>query len=348
LFLPRGLAFDSQGNLYIADSGNARVRKVGKDGNISTVAGSDPRGFGGDGSQATSARLNDPRGLAFDSSGNLYIADGGNFRIRKIATSGVITTVAGSGVYGPPQDGVSAIKSSLGMVQGLAFDSLGNLYFADSFNHVVFRLSTDGLFHIVANGGFGSAGDQGPAATAQLEFPRGMAVDRLGNVYVADAFNNRVRVISPGASVRAVAGTGAAGAGGDYGPAVAASLNSPYDLAFDSQGNLYIADAWNSRVRKVHFLAVPSSSNATIAASPNPIPVSSPLALGQTTIYWNAPGYANVEVHVDMPTGPELSSGGWTGSAETGVWVTDGAQFFLVDAATRITLASLTVHLEMP
>lgn len=342
LFLPRGLALDSQGNLYIADSGNACIRKVDRNGIISTFAGMRAQGFAGDGLNATLAELNDPRGLAFDSKGNLYVADSLNYRIRKIVPSGIITTMAGNGSYGAPQDGVLAVNSSLGMVQGLAFDSGGNLYFSDSLNHVVCRITPDGMLRVLAGqSGFGPAGDQGPANAAQLEFPKGLATDSQGNVYFADALNHRVRVISPNGSIRTVAGSGVAGVGGDGVPAVATSLNSPYDLAFDSQGNLYIADAWNHRIRKVEGLLAPAPSAISIRASPNPIPVSGP-AIGQTTISWNAPGYSSVQVRVNRPDGPEMAQDGSTGSAKSGLWVVDGTRFFLVDSATGKPLASVT------
>jgi len=251
LFCPRGLAADAQGNLFIADSGNSRVRKVGPDGTITTVAGSGAAGYSGDGGPATSALLNFPRGLAVDSKGNLYIADGRNYRVRKVTPEGIISTLAGTGVYGYSGDGGRAAAAQLGMVQSLAVDAQGNLFVADAYNHCVRKVTPEGFIVTVAGGGgYGAAGDGGLAESAQLRYPRGLAVDPRGNLFVADAGNHRIRRITPAGSIATVAGTGVKGYSGDLGSASCARLDYPYGVAVDAQGTLVIADLRNYRIRK--------------------------------------------------------------------------------------------------
>jgi len=245
LSYPTGVAVDSAGNLYIADSSNYRVRKVAN-GVITTVAGggnSDP----GDGGPATSARLSTPNGVSVDSAGNLYIAEIG--RIRKVSNN-VITTLAGDGFSHFSGDGGPAINSELNNPRGLAVDSAGNLYIADSDNHRVRKISNTAITTVAGNGDFSFGGDGGPATSAQLASPRGVGVDSAGNLYIADYDNYRVRKVSNGL-ITTVAGNGTFNFGGDGGPATSAQLSVPTGVAVDSAGNLYIADQQNNRVRKV-------------------------------------------------------------------------------------------------
>jgi uncharacterized protein (TIGR03437 family) len=193
-----GLAADSTGNLYIADSGNHRIRKV-SNGVITTVAGNGTAGFSGDNGPATSAQLYNPLSVTVDSAGNLYIADSGNARIRKVS-NGVITTVAGNGTFGFGGDNFAAVGAGLSDPRGIAVDSAGNLYIADSGNSRVRKISNGVITTVAGNGTFGFSGDNGPAASAQLNAPRGIAVDSAGNVYFADLNNNRIRVLTPAAS----------------------------------------------------------------------------------------------------------------------------------------------------
>jgi len=197
LYDPLGVAVDSAGNLYIADSSNHRIRKV-SDGVITTVAGSgavfpSEGGFSGDNGPATSAQLDYPAGVAVDSAGNLYIADEGNHRIRRVS-NGVITTVAGNGTQGLSGDGGPATNAQLGSPTGVAVDSAGNLYIADTADERIRKVS-NGVITTVAGGG-ASLGDNGPATSAWLYLPFGLAVDSVGNVYVADNGNNRVRALT--------------------------------------------------------------------------------------------------------------------------------------------------------
>ena len=191
---PQGVAADSSGNLYIADTLNNVVRKVSPNGTISNFAGNGGAGSSGDGSAATSAQLHGPQGLAVDAAGNLYIADTLNAKVRKVsAASGVITTVAGSGTPGYGGDGGAAASAQLNLPIGVAVDSSGNLYIADFGNSRVRKVSASGAIigTVAGNGSTGYSGDGGPAAKAQLNGPQGVAVDAAGNLYIADTENNR-------------------------------------------------------------------------------------------------------------------------------------------------------------
>ena len=256
LSFPVGVAVDGAGNLYIADSYNYRIRKVDAAGVISTVAG-DGR-FGGslgDGGAAVAARLSRPYGVALDGAGNLYIADTDNDRIRKVDAAGVITTVAGGGSGG---DGGAATAAQLFYPRGVAVDGAGNLYFADWSNYRIRKVDAAGVITTVA-GGSSFSGDGGAAVAAQLFYPRGVALDGAGNLYIADASNNRIRKVDAAGVISTVAGDGTRDYGGDGGPATGARLFSPRGVAVDGAGNLYIADTWNHRIRKVDAAGVIST-----------------------------------------------------------------------------------------
>ena len=249
---PLGLAFDSSGNLYIADNNNERVRKVTTGGTISTYAGTGTAGYSGDTGAATAAKLSGPVAVTFDSSDNLYIADNSNNRIRKVTSGGTISTFAGTGTAGYSGDGAAATSAKLDAPYGVVADSAGVVYISDTNNDVIRKVTTGGVISTVAGGGGSSACSfSGTATSVSLNGPRRLAYDSsTGRVFIADRFNQCVRALS-GTSISRIAGTGTTGYSGDNGPAVAATLSDPSALAFSSAGDLYIADTSNDVVRKV-------------------------------------------------------------------------------------------------
>jgi sugar lactone lactonase YvrE len=272
---PRGLATDLRGNLYIADSGNFRVRRLASNGTITTFAGTGIDGFSGDGGPATLAQMRMPRGLATDSAGNVYIADSWSYRVRRVDLNGVIQTIAGTGDNGYSGDGGRATAAALGFIQALAVDSSLNIYVSDALNHVVRRISAAGTIQTVAGNGTGGwAGDGGNATAAQLNYPRGLALDPFGSLYVADSANNRIRQVSTSGTITTAAGTGEAGFGGDSQPALSAKLNYPYGLAGNSSGNFYIGDLRNYRIRQAYLSGpIPLTISTTTQLPPGAVGV---------------------------------------------------------------------------
>lgn len=270
LFNPTGLAMDQLGNIYIADTLNQVVRKVSaSNGVITTVAGDGAPGFWGDGGPATQAMLQNPTGVAIDGAGNLYIADQGNNRIRRVTPSGTITTAAGGGATQSQSDklgdGGPATSAILYGPNDVAVDSTGNLYIADSYNGLVREVNAvTGIITVVAGGGSGGnsdgLGDGGPASGALLEDPCGLALDANGNVYIADSGHSLVREVNASSGIiSVVAGNGTYGYSGDLGPATSATLGNPVAVRTDAAGNIYIADA------AINFIRIVQASSGIIS-----------------------------------------------------------------------------------
>ncbi len=250
LDFPFSLAKDASGNLYVSEFYGHRIRKVTPAGTISTYAGTGIAGYNGDGIAANTAMLYYPSGIAFDPAGNLIVADGGNNRVRKIDTSGTITTIAGTGVVGYTGDGGPALSATFNQPWGITYDSAGNLYITDIGNCVVRIVNPAGIIHTFAGNGICSyGGDGGPATSASLTYPRGMVANG-GNLYIADTDNYRVRKVNAAGTISTFAGNGTNGFTGDGGLATAAEIARPRALAFHNQ-TLYISNAGHQRVRDV-------------------------------------------------------------------------------------------------
>lgn len=248
---PNGIAVDLAGNVFIADQGNNCIRKINKLGIITTVAGDTANGFAGDHGPATAAKLSNPSSVAVDVSGNLFITDQNNNRIRKVDTFGIITTVAGGGTGGLG-DGGAATTASLSIPSGIAVDASGNLFIIDQGNNRVRKVTAMGLISTYAGtGAVGYSGDGGAAIAATFNYPISVAVDGSGNVYVVEGNNNVIRKIDAIGNIYAFAGKDSLGYSGDGGAATAAKLKNPTGVAVDTAGKIYIADLGNNRIRKV-------------------------------------------------------------------------------------------------
>jgi sugar lactone lactonase YvrE len=283
LYFPTDVAVDGSGNVYIADYGNFVIREVTTDGLIHTIAGNDTMGFSGDGDVATNASLYQPFGVAVDSSGNVYVSEYGDSRIRKFGpstttttgtgtsattttTAGKISTIAGNGSFGFAGDGSTATSAQLNLPHGVAVDSGGNVYVADWGNNRIRKIASSNISTIAGNGLGSYSGDAGTATSAQFNTPSAVALDATGNLYIADTANNVVRMITAKGVITTFAGTGTAGFSGDGSAANKAQLSAPSSLAVDAAGNVYIADTGNLRVRVVSA----NGNIATFAGSGSP------------------------------------------------------------------------------
>jgi DNA-binding beta-propeller fold protein YncE len=252
LYHPMDAVADAAGNVFVTDNFGHRIRKIDPSGTITTFAGTGTAGFGGDGGPASAAQLWSPTGLALDEAGNLYVADTGNHRIRRIDTSGTITTIAGIGVGLYLADEVPAIVAPLKSPQGISIDGEGTLWIADTGNQRIRTIDSGGFIHTVAGSGVaGNGGDGGPALAAQLAGPKDVAAGPDGTFYIADWSNNRVRAVGPDGVIRAFAGSGALGFLGDGGPATESHLGRPAGVAVGPDGAVYLVDQFNSRIRRV-------------------------------------------------------------------------------------------------
>lgn len=278
-----GIAIDSSGNVYIADTANSRVRKITTAGIISTYAGNGTRGYTGDGAAATSAELWFPCGLAFDSSGNLYISDYGSSTVRKVDSKGTITTVAGTGSFGYSGDSGSASKAQLGYPYSIRFDSAGNLLIADTGNTDIRKVDTSGNISTVISG----------------ITPEDIAVDATGAICFVDGVTSYVQKILPGGTIIPIAGNGTAAFSGDGGPANQAQVNQPQGVATDSSGNVYVADTQNQVIRKL--VPVSFSVGAALNAASSQ---SGPVAPGEiVTLYGVGLGPSTLTQYKPNPDG---------------------------------------------
>jgi trimeric autotransporter adhesin len=295
---PTGLTFNN-GSLYIADQDNQRVRMIAASGTISTVAGNGTATYAGDGLPAVEASLVGPNGLAFDTVGNLYIADTHSFRVRRVDASGIISTFAGTGTSaGFGGEGEPATLTPLNSPQGVVADTQGNVYISDTGHNRVIQVDIAGNIHTVA--GTGTPGDAGGSSLAELYGPTGLALDAAGNLFIADTQNQRICMLAPGGTTSTVAGNGTAGFSGDGGAALAAELNYPSAVAVDANENLYIADTGNNLVR----IVTPDGNIATIA--------------GTGAAAYNGDTGAALQIALDNPGGVALDGQGNVYVADTG------------------------------
>jgi sugar lactone lactonase YvrE len=250
LAAPAQIAYDAAGNLYIADLNDNVIRKVDLAGIVTTVAGTGEQGFAGDGGPATSALLDSPAGVAVDAAGNIYIADTHNQRVRKV-NNGTISTIAGITAAGFSGDGGAATSAQLSNPSALAVDASGNLYIADTDNHRIRKISGTTITTVAGDGEQGFSGDGGAATAAGIDSPNGVAVDAAGRIYIGDTHNQRVRVVDMAGLISTLAGGNSKAFGGDGGVATSALLARPRGLSVDAQGNIYVADSDNNRIRLI-------------------------------------------------------------------------------------------------
>lgn len=296
---PTAVALDFQGNLYIADSLNNRVRQVAPGGTIGTFAGTGVPGFAVDSGPPAGAQFNTPEGVGVDPAGIVYIVDTLNSRVRQLAPGGNILTYAGNGNASYFGDGLPASRAAINHPEGIALDAAGNVYIADTLDNAVRKVSNGTITTFAGSGPPGFGGDGGPATGARLDHPGAVAVDAAGNVYVADTGNNRVRRIDPLGGITTVAGNGDTTFGGDGGPALSASLSGPRGVAVDRAGNLYIADTGHNRIRRVT-----GGTITTIA--------------GNGTCCYSGDGGSAPGAQLNMPRGLWVDAGGSVYVADSG------------------------------
>ncbi|HEX4593252.1 MAG TPA: SBBP repeat-containing protein [Bryobacteraceae bacterium] len=382
LNFPAGITVDKSGNIYIADGLNNRVRKI-SGGVMTTIAGNGTAGFTGDSGSATSAELKNPTGVAVDASGNIYIADSGNNVVRKVA-NGTITTFAGNNGAGAGYSGDSAsatgaqLNNPVGVAvdsaskvyiadtgnnvirqvssgnivtiavgfthpDGVAVDSSGNLYVADTVGRRIVEVSQGSYTTLAGNGNFGFAGDDGPGNRAALYDPMGLAVDASGNVYIADTLNGRIRKLTPSGTITTIAGTGSLYFSGDNGPAIQAALYFPRGVAVDSLGNVYIADTSNAVVRELQG-ALPSLSASGVVNAASFATQISPGALA--TVFGSNFALRNAGAKAPLPTNLGGVSVSVNGQPAPLLFVAPAQVNFQVPWETALGSATVTVSVN--
>ena len=278
LYDPNDIAFDGAGNLFIADHWNNVIRKVSTSGIITTFAGNGIAGYVGDGGSATAAEFSGPTGLALDGLENLIIADQHNNVLRKVNLSGIITTIAGSGLAGYSGDGGHATAARFQYPTSIAVDHHGSLFISDQSNNRFRKVDSAGIITTVAGNGIsGYTGDGWPATNARINNATGIEVDSSGNLFLGDQENNVIRMVNSLGIISTLVGDGIAGYSGDGGVDTSCKMHFPWGARFDHHGNLFIADYYNHVIRKVTFVGHPdtagSLTNKLLSASSNRIQI---------------------------------------------------------------------------
>ena len=261
---PNSIAINSSGELLIADQENHRIRKISTTGTITTIAGNGFPSFFGEGVAATIAQFGSPSALHMAATGDYYFYDAYNLRIRKVNTSGIISTVAGNGTVGTGAEGVMATSTPISSVSSIVTDASGNIYYTEQLNHRVRKISTSGIVTtIVGTGTAGYTGDGGMANAATLNRPVGLVIDGGGNLYISEWMNHTIRKVTPAGTISTICGNGTPAFAGDGGPAISAQLRVPQAMALTSTGDLLIADYGNFRLRRIVQKPVASFSAST-------------------------------------------------------------------------------------
>ena len=319
----KAVAVDASGNVYVSDYSNAVVRKISPTGIINNFAGNGTPGNTGDAGPATAAEMNEPWGFAIDPSGDVYISDYQANVVRMVSPTGVISTVAGNGTGGATGDNGPATSAELNCSAGLWLDPSGNLFIADEGNAEIRMVNPAGIITTVAgNGTPGSTGDGGPATSAEISEPYGVAVDSSGNLYIGDYVAAVVRMVTKSTGkISTVAGTGVVGNTGDNGPATSAKLDGPSEVYVDASGNLLINDYNASVIRKV-ALVNPTGQGYTLAASDGGI-----FTKGNAQFYGSLGNIVLNKPIVGMAATPD-GKGYWLVASDGGIFTKGDAGFF--------------------
>lgn len=307
---PTGVCSDAQGNVYVNDNLNRRIRRVDRSGVITTFAGNGGQGWSGEGGPAAAATLTLPIRCAVDAQGTLFFVDQGAHRVARI-DGGVLNRIARTGARGFSGDGGPAASAVLDNPTALAVDYAGNVFFSDQFNHRIRRIAPGGTITTIAGtGAQGFSGDNGPATAAQVNFPGAMATDQSGNLYFTDGPNQRTRRISRAGVIATIAGNGIAGFSGDGGPATAASFNGAFGITLDASGNLYVADTLNNRIRRISGIGPGSAPTFSTEGTVNAASFRPGLAPGSlATIFGRELSPANGIVVVSQAPWPTTLNG---------------------------------------
>jgi hypothetical protein len=360
---PYGITVDASGNLYIGDAFNHRVRKVSITGIITTVAGTGTGGFSGDGGPATAAMLWNPMFLHVDHAGDIYVCDNQNNRVRKVTAAGVISTVAGNGLIGYTGDGSAATAARVQFPNGVWADNVGNVFIAQPVDNVIRKVNASGIISTIAGTGIGGfSGDGGPATAARLAWPHQLYLDASGKLYIGDAQNNRIRVISPSGVISTVAGIGTPGFSGDGGPATAAQLNNSCGVCLDNSGRICIVDQNNQRIRRVgpnNYIPVfTAGAKDSIEVCSNEMPISmdsilavSDLDTAQTLAWSPVAGPAHgilVATYSAPSTGAIVVPSGLSYTPSAGYAGNDSFKVKVFDGIAYDTITIYVVVVSMP